>query len=314
MLSLYNQSCYGLQQIEDNSVHAVVTDPPYGISLERWDKMPSKAIWSDCYRVLKPGGFLICFSSIQFLHLFTKDILDAGFVFKDTLNWVFLNGRVPPINVDSIIDNHLGEIRPESGVYKYTQGVPNSKKKDSYKQEKVKTSASDISKKWEGFGLGLKTAYEPILLVQKPFDKLASNILENDVGALNINATRIPYNPEETKVGHNPHPLGRVMANIIQTESFGDYQKFFLVGKVRDGKKTGNHHPTVKPTDLMECLIELITLENQIVLDPFMGSGSTGVACKKLNRSFIGYEKDLENGYFKIAEDRINSTQPNTKL
>lgn len=312
MISLYNKSCYGLQEIENESIHCIITDPPYGINLENWDTMPKKAIWKDCFRVLKPGGFLLCFSSIQFLHLFTTDILKAGFQFKDTINWVFLNGRVPPINTDSLIDKHLGLEREIIGNYKYIQGVPNSKKKDSYKNEKQKTIATESSKAWIGFGSGLKTAYEPILIVQKPFDKLASNILTHQVGALNIDKTRIPYDENEKDVGHNPHPLGRVMPNIIQTDAFGDYQKFFVIGKVRDGKQTGNTHPTVKPVSLMECLIELVSLENQIVLDPFMGSGSTGVAAIKLNRRFIGYEKDKDNGYFEIAKNRINESNTNS--
>ena len=64
-------------------------------------------------------------------------------------------------------------------------------------------------------------------------------------------------------------------------------------------------HPTEKPIGLMEYYILNSSNENDIVLDPFMGSGTTGVACKNTNRSFIGIEKD-EN-YFKIAEQRINA-------
>jgi site-specific DNA-methyltransferase (adenine-specific) len=64
-------------------------------------------------------------------------------------------------------------------------------------------------------------------------------------------------------------------------------------------------HPTEKPILLFENLIKNSTLENQIVLDPFMGSGTTGVACKNLNRNFIGIEMD-EN-YFEIAKARIES-------
>lgn len=68
--------------------------------------------------------------------------------------------------------------------------------------------------------------------------------------------------------------------------------------------KTGNKlHPTEKPVDLMEYLISKFTDENQVVLDPFMGSGTTGVACKNLDRNFIGIE--LVEGYFNIAKDRI---------
>lgn len=66
-------------------------------------------------------------------------------------------------------------------------------------------------------------------------------------------------------------------------------------------------HPTVKPTLLMERLIELLTDKDKVVFDPFMGSGTTGVACVNTNRNFIGIEKDSK--YFKIAEKRIKEEQ-----
>ena len=65
-------------------------------------------------------------------------------------------------------------------------------------------------------------------------------------------------------------------------------------------------HPTQKSVDLMCKLIELVTLEGQTILDPFMGSGSTGVACKNLNRNFIGIE--LDERYFNIAKERIENS------
>lgn len=65
-------------------------------------------------------------------------------------------------------------------------------------------------------------------------------------------------------------------------------------------------HETMKPVELLKQYIELASQENNIVLDPFMGSGSTGVACKELNRNFIGYE--LEPKYFEIAQQRIKET------
>lgn len=65
-------------------------------------------------------------------------------------------------------------------------------------------------------------------------------------------------------------------------------------------------HPTQKPIDLLEYLIQTYTVEGMVVLDSCMGSGSTGVACKNLNRSFIGIE--LDEGYFEIAKQRINGS------
>ena len=68
-------------------------------------------------------------------------------------------------------------------------------------------------------------------------------------------------------------------------------------------------HPTQKPVALMEYLIKTYTNENEIVLDFTMGSGSTGVAAKNLNRNFIGIEQDQK--YFNIAKNRINELRPN---
>lgn len=69
----------------------------------------------------------------------------------------------------------------------------------------------------------------------------------------------------------------------------------------------GNLHDTEKPINLMQILIENSSKENQIVLDPFMGIGSTGIACVNTNRNFIGIE--LDDNYFKIAENRINDAK-----
>lgn len=64
-------------------------------------------------------------------------------------------------------------------------------------------------------------------------------------------------------------------------------------------------HPTEKPVELMEILVENSTVGGDIVLDPFMGAGSTGVACKNLDRDFIGIE--IDEKYYKIAEERIKN-------
>lgn len=307
-MRLYHQNSIGLVSLDDNSIDAVITDPPYGINLEKWDVLPDPKIWQDCFRVLKPGGFLLSFSAIRTQHLLTQHILDAQFDLKDIILWIYLNGRVPALNIDQKIDNALGNTREVIGHYDYIQGSPNSNKKDSYKAQVAKTAPTKESLPWKGFGLGLKTAYEPILMFQKPYEgNLANNLLKYGTGAVNIDATRIAFEKNELKTKKNAHPKGRVMSNIIQTECFGDYQKFFFVGKVRDGKKTGNIHPTAKPIELMTCLIQLVSKPHDIILDPFMGSGSTGVAAIKIERDFVGYE--LKKEYFTIAKRRLNSVK-----
>lgn len=75
-------------------------------------------------------------------------------------------------------------------------------------------------------------------------------------------------------------------------------------------KKRKNHHPTIKPTDLMKYLIRMVTPEGGVVLDPFMGSGSTGKAAKQLGFGFVGIEK--EDDYFEIAKLRIETAMKGT--
>ena len=85
----------------------------------------------------------------------------------------------------------------------------------------------------------------------------------------------------------------------------GSAAHFFYCAKAsRAERGEGNNHPTVKPLELMKYLCKLTkTPDGGIVLDPFMGSGTTGMACKATGRDFIGIE--LDEHYFEIAEKRI---------
>ena len=83
----------------------------------------------------------------------------------------------------------------------------------------------------------------------------------------------------------------------------GKYPKTIL--EFSNAVRKGNLHPTQKHVALLEYLIKTYTMENEIVLDNCMGSGSTGVACINTNRKFIGIE--LDEKYFNIAKERINA-------
>lgn len=96
----------------------------------------------------------------------------------------------------------------------------------------------------------------------------------------------------------------------------GGASRFFYVAKAskaerNKGLDNSNFHPTVKPIKLMQYLVKMITPPNGIVLDPFCGSGTTGVACKLDGFQFVGLEQDPE--YAKIAEARINNYIQNAK-
>ena len=302
-----------LNYIPKNSVDCIVTDPPYGISYQahEWDKsLPDKQIWQNAFEAIKPGGFGLVFSSVRLMHRMMVDLEDSGFLIKDVLFWVYLNGMPKSRNISINIDKELGVESKIVGEYKYKQGYVKGGA-DSYLQENTKfiqEPASQLGQKYQGCGLNLKPAYEPIILIQKPIEKslsVAQNIIKYGTGVLNIEDCRIPYERGESKVGHNPHPKGRIPGNIIRTEDFEDgYDKFFTVAKVRQNKNDFNFHPTLKPIELMEYCIKLVSFEGMNTLDMFAGSGSTGVACQNLNRSFVGFE--LEKQYFDIIQKRLN--------
>jgi hypothetical protein len=88
----------------------------------------------------------------------------------------------------------------------------------------------------------------------------------------------------------------------------GSTARFFYVAKCSKKDREGSTHPTMKPTDLMRYLCRLVTPPEGIVLDPFMGSGSTGKAAMLEGFQFIGIERDAE--YFEIATNRIAVATP----
>ena len=95
---------------------------------------------------------------------------------------------------------------------------------------------------------------------------------------------------------------------VIQNASFkrGELQNILRIGR---GKKISDIHSACFPVELAETIIKNFSNKNDITLDPFAGSGTTGVACKKLGRNFIGIEISPE--YFKIAKRRIDNTMEN---
>ena len=131
----------------------------------------------------------------------------------------------------------------------------------------------------------------------------------------------------ETKSGKLPsHQVSRTIKNTYgktgwkQTDDTdrvwgndeGSAARFFYCPKVSKNERNRgldkNNHPTVKPVELMKYLCRLVTPKGGTVLDPFMGSGSTGMAAKDGGFDFIGIEKEKE--YYEIAEQRINITSP----
>ena len=150
----------------------------------------------------------------------------------------------------------------------------------------------------------------------------AKNMPLKDIENVSVFYMKIPtYNPQglekcnrtisnSTKV-KKQNNLTAINGGAFKTatykQEFTNYPRQVLKYSVEQGL-----HRTQKPVTLMEYLIKTYTNENETVLDFTMGSGTTGVAAKNLNRNFIGIEQDEK--YFKIAEERINKQEKQLKI
>ena len=370
-----------LKALHDNSVDAVVTDPPYEIGFmnKAWDSTGvafDPALWAEVLRVVKPGGHLLAFSGTKTYHRMVVAIEDAGWQIRDQLAWVYSSGFPKSLNVQ-----------------KATQD-------DQY----------------EGWGTALKPAHEPIVLTRKPLQgTVANNVQEWGTGGLNIDACRVPFasaadrekmasakwhvNPSSSRddspgfVASNKagdvldgldhlNELGRWPGNFLHDGSQmvldlfpggqpskkkrtgnrggsawhgknnfgspesegtwpadpgGSASRFFYCPKAgKSERELGldalddeimnrtnpggmehdpkwaprirkNIHPTVKPVALMQYLVRLVTPPGGLVLDPFTGSGSTGVAAIREGFRFCGVEANPD--YLEIIRARLQAAR-----
>lgn len=282
---VYNENCLEvLKKIDTDSIDSVVTDPPYGLKLlgHSWDyNLPSIDVWKECLRVLKPGGHLLSFSSARTYHRMAISIEDAGFEIRDQIMWV------------------------------YGQGMPKGK--------------------------NLKPAHEPICVARKPFKgTIKANVAAHGTGCLNVDACKVGerwapnliHDGDDTVVEMFPEKAGALFSatrTVATTggsgnslmgkarevgegngaiDEPGSAARFFWCAKPsRTERAAASKHPTVKPIKLMDYLVKLATPTGGVVLDPFMGSGTTGVAALNGGFDFIGCE--LEPEYFDIATQRL---------
>ena len=383
-----------LKTIPDNSIDSVVTDPPYHLTSSKGDKKGFMGkdwdggdiafrtdVWSECYRVLKPGGHLLAFSHSRTYHRMAVAIEDSGFDIRDQIMWIYGSGFPKSHNIGKAIDKIQGNERvigKSKGTFVSSGGQLNG---ENTRTERFESKGNSD---YEGWGTALKPAHEPIVMARKPLSEksIAENVLKWGTGGINIDECRIgsevrttPIHSDDVKDDTTLFGLhktiqhervetteGRFPANIILDEEAGkvlDEQSGYGKGQknpkvqkgskrygenqfanggmlVKDGwvsstyddkggasrffycpktskKEKGeeNNHPTVKPLKLMEYLIKLVTPKGGVVMDCFMGSGSTGVAARNLGFKFIGIEREQE--YMDIAKQRI--TQPvQTKL
>jgi site-specific DNA-methyltransferase (adenine-specific) len=179
-----------LKGFEDNSIDAVVTDPPYGLSFmgKKWDyDVPSTELWTEVFRVLKPGGHLLSFAGTRTQHRMAVNIEDAGFEIRDMIAWVYGSGFPKSLNIGKAVDKMEGTEYPKNTLISENSSMSGG----NYTRNTIDVQ-SEKAKQWEGWGTALKPALEPITVARKPIKgTVANNVLEYGTGGLNIDGTRV---------------------------------------------------------------------------------------------------------------------------
>ncbi len=233
---IYNHSSTDMSELPDNSVHLMVTSPPYNVGKEYDDDLTEDefskllaSVWSEVYRVLTPGG-------------------------RACVNIANL-GRKPYVPLNSMVSQQMHEI----GYLMRGEIIWD------------KSASAGTSCAWGSW-------------------KSASNPVLRDIHEYILVFSKGKYNrPSKNKT------------STISNDEFLEFTKSIWTFPSESARRV--NHPAPFPLELPRRLIQLYTYADDIVLDPFMGSGTTAVAAVKSGRRYVGYDSSPE--YVKIAETRL---------
>lgn len=187
-----------LDELEENSIDCIVTDPPYELNFmgKGWDNAGvsfQKETWEKCLRVLKPGGYLLAFGGTRTYHRIACAIEDAGFEIRDCIMWLYGSGFPKSMDIEKAINKRDGvefKSKPAKGV-----GFMNANDDgwhNTLNQLEQIGESSDRAKNWKGWGSALKPSFEPIIVARKPLKgSLIDNVLQYGVGGINIDECRV---------------------------------------------------------------------------------------------------------------------------
>lgn len=275
---------------------ASITDPPYNVSLDgdrdwddfqrdrfskpdedfrKWTHEWSRPLMRD---VLLPGGLMAAFSAHRTIHAVVFGMQDAGFDILDLAIWLYATGQV----------KHKQKLKP--AYEPIAIGRRRSPEGDS---------VSGLNKLFKEKGRGLLHTQE--LKAEEGrhplnVDVADARVVEIDDDIRDMAKFLYVAKPSRTE---RDYGCDQLAVRAIEGGLAGNMGKSSIEAR--------NVHPTVKPIDLMRRLVRMLTKPGATVIDPFMGSGTTGIACVLEGRNFIGIEREAE--FFEIASHRIAQAQ-----
>jgi len=364
-----------MRELEAESIHSVVTDPPYGLSFmgKEWDHgIPGKAFWIEALRVAKPGAHLLAFGGTRTYHRLACAIEDAGWEIRDCVMWVYGSGFPKSHNLDGEWKGWGTALKPAwepiivarkplvgtvaENVAQHGTGAINVDGCRVEHSEPIKPMKAQVG----GDKVYGQSGRHEDTTELKANGRWPANLIHDGsdevVGLFPVTTSGVWSGQLTGRGSEHSGDWGKKDREFYWQGDSGSAARFFYCAKAskadrdkgcegllarvagvgdvdeasgRDSTKPGNqyressrkrveaglpptmprhnHHPTVKPTALMRYLCRLVTPPGGIVLDPFMGSGSTGKAAVMEGFDFIGIEKESE--YLHIAEARIKKAK-----
>jgi len=328
-MKLINGDCLDeMKDMSDNSIDFLFADLPYGQTSCKWDCLIDLDLfWKQVNRVCKQEATMAFTCSVKFGNTLINSNPKC---FRYDLIWVksaacgFLNAKKMPMKKHEMVYIFYRKL-PKV----YTENIALHHTHKFLKQDKVKYMESDL------YGNGgkdiqnksirqhkilyKKSEYEPplpnsvikeenvVIKTRKPVkagEHLYGNSVESPIGKYDPPLPNSVIKEENVVIETNHNTLyGNIdIPNCEKRKNGESRYSPPLPNTILEIKSEKGKHATQKPVPLMEWLIKYYTREGDVVLDPTMGSGGTGIACKNLNRQFIGIEKDEE--IYKVALER----------
>ena len=330
-----------MDKLEADSIDAIITDPPYELNFmgKGWDNAGvsfNKETWVKCLRLLKPGGYLLAFGGSRTFHRIACAIEDAGFEIRDTIMWIYGSGFPKSMNISNVIEAK-NNYKPVDSSAKQWSGWGTCLKPAFepiiVARKPFKGSLVDNILEHGVGGLNI----DECRVGNEEQAQLSKNVASGRFPA------NIIHDGSEEATGGMPKTKGcqgkgfkkgDYKSSAVNTSfsrgdcvpynDFGSASRYFYCARAskrdrdegldefeekRFTTRLRNTHPTVKPTALMQYLVRLVCPKGSVILDPFMGSGSTGKATAYENKdrnagySFIGIGQDEQ--YLEIAKARI---------
>ena len=330
-VTLHQGDCLDvLPTLADASVDSAVTDPPYGIEFmgRHWDHgAPGIEYWKMVFRILKPGGYLLAFGGTRTFHRLAVAIEDAGFEIRDCLMYLYGSGFPKSHNIGNglgtalkpacepiimarrpligtvaanVLEHGTGAINIDACRIATTDGLGGG---DQLAKTKVKAEGWD--RPWMQNAEAKAAHSERVnanVIKAEALGRWPANVLHD--GSDEVVAA-FPELGKSTggRIGNAKGAYSALGDTGFTTDhvkgdpGFGDSgsaARFFYTAKADSDDRLGSKHPTVKPLDLMQWLVRLVTPKGGLVLDLFAGTGTTGEAAWREGMRSVLIEREDE--------------------